>query len=195
MSVIVDNFSNRLRRLMLEKGVKPQEVCNATGINKSKLSNYRSGKYKPNQATLMLLADYFNVDVAYLLGYNISTKINIYSSVHAGIPNEMIDTIIDTEDINVLNQNKQYFGLKVKGDSMSPKYLENDTIIVEKCEDVESGTDCVVAINGNEAFLKKLLKTDTSIILQAYNPLYEPIVITTQEIHILGKVVEIRRKL
>ena len=66
-----------------------------------------------------------------------------------GIPIECIEDIIDTEEIpaDMLRGGKQYFGLKIKGNSMSPEYREGDVIILEKVEDCESGDECVIMVN------------------------------------------------
>lgn len=126
----------------------------------------------------------------------------VYGKIPAGIPMEMIEDIIDTEEIpsSWLNGNKEYFGLKVNGTSMMPKYQNNDTIICLKCEDCESGDDCVVAVNGNDATFKKVIKNENGIILQPLNPSFAPLVYTNEDIkklpvRILGKVVELRRKI
>lgn len=126
----------------------------------------------------------------------------VYGKIPAGIPMEMIEDIIDTEEIpsSWLNGNKEYFGLKVNGTSMMPKYQNNDTIICLKCEDCESGDDCVVAVNGNDATFKKVIKNENGIILQPLNPEFAPLVYTNEDIkklpvRILGKVVELRRKI
>lgn len=112
-----------------------------------------------------------------------------------GIPTEMIDNIVDTEELTDFLSDKQYFGLKVKGDSMQPKFLENDTIICEKCEDIESGEICVVVINDNEAVLKKLIKAENGIILYSLNDKYQPLIFSNNDnIKVIGKVIEIRRK-
>lgn len=126
----------------------------------------------------------------------------VYGKIPAGIPMEMIEDIIDTEEIpsSWLNGNKEYFGLKVNGTSMMPKYQNNDTIICLKCEDCESGDDCVVAVNGDDATFKKVIKNENGIILQPLNPSFAPLVYTNEDIkklpvRILGKVVELRRKI
>ena len=92
---------------------------------------------------------------------------------------------------------------------MEPDYLDGDTIILEKVEDCESGTDCVVMVNGNDGTFKRVIKNEENqtIRLQPLNtsldengmPLYEPITFTKEQIkslpvRIIGKVVELRRK-
>lgn len=124
-----------------------------------------------------------------------SVRINVYSKIHAGIPIDAIDDVIDTEEISadLTTGGREYFGLIVHGDCMSPKYQEGDVIIVRKQEDCESGQDCVVYTNDYEAELKKVIKKGNAVILQPLNTKYEPR-IYTGGVSIAGVVVEIRRK-
>ncbi len=136
----------------------------------------------------------------------------IYGKIPAGIPMECIEDIIDTEEISadMLKGGKQYFGLKVNGHSMETKYLDGDILILEKIENCENGDDCVVMVNGNEGTFKRIIKDEEkqTISLQPLNtsldengmPLYETKTYTKEEIEklpvkIIGKVVELRRKI
>lgn len=78
-----------------------------------------------------------------------SAVVLIYGTIPAGIPMECIEDIIDTEEISadMLKGNKQYFGLKIKGDSMEPDYLDGDIIIFQKQDGCENGDDAVVMVN------------------------------------------------
>lgn len=78
-----------------------------------------------------------------------SAVVLIYGTIPAGIPMECIEDIIDTEEISadMLKGDKQYFGLKIKGDSMEPDYLDGDIIIFQKQDDCENGDDAVVMVN------------------------------------------------
>lgn len=133
--------------------------------------------------------------------YDKQTEIQIYGTIPAGIPMEMIEDIIDTEEISaeMLKGDKKYFGLKIKGDSMYPEYLNGDTIILQKVDDCENGQDCVVMINGNDGTFKRVFKNENGIVLQPLNSNYQPQVFTNEDIKklpvkIIGKVVELRRK-
>lgn len=115
---------------------------------------------------------------------------------------ECIEDILDTEEIpaSMLKGGKQYFGLKVKGNSMFPAYLNGDTVIFEKVDDCESGQDCVVMVNGNDGTFKRVLKNKNGIILQPLNSEYEPLAFTNEQINnlpvkIIGIAKEIRRKI
>lgn len=130
-----------------------------------------------------------------------SAVVFVYGTIPAGIPMECIEDIIDTEEISadMLKGGKEYFGLKIKGNSMSPEYLDGDTLILEKVENCENGQDCVVMVNGNDGTFKRVFKNENGIILQPLNSEYQPMVYSNEQIEklpvkIIGKVVELRRK-
>ena len=58
-------------------------------------------------------------------------KINILGRVAAGIPINAIEEIIDTEEITEdLAKTGEFFGLKIRGDSMEPRICDGDVVIV-----------------------------------------------------------------
>lgn len=131
-----------------------------------------------------------------------SAVVLIYGTIPAGVPMECIEDVIDTEEIpaSMLNGDKQYFGLKIKGSSMFPTYLDGDTIILEKVDDCENGQDACVMVNGNDGTFKRVFKNENGIILQPLNPEYEPMVFSNEQIvnlpiRVIGVAREIRRKL
>lgn len=219
MNELIDTFSNRLNEAIRINNIKPIELSEKTGIDKSKISSYMSGRYKAKQDGIYLLAKALNVSEAWLMGLDVpmqrittniqpldkktksSTIVFIYGTIPAGVPMECIEDIIDTEEIDadMLKGGKQYFGLKIKGDSMYPEYLDNDTIILEKVDDCESGDDCVVMVNGNDGTFKRVFKNQNGIILQPLNNNYQPMIYTNEQIEdlpvrVIGKVVELRRR-
>ena len=128
-------------------------------------------------------------------------RIPIYGTIPAGIPITAIQDIEDYEEIDpsMLRGGKRYFGLKVKGNSMYPMFMEGDTIIVRQQPDCESGQVCAVRVNGDDATLKKVIKQGGTTVLQPLNPEYEPMFFVGSagepSLEIMGVVVEIRRKL
>lgn len=150
----------------------------------------------PLQELLNIIDD----EQEFIVNQNKSIRIPVLGSIPAGIPIEMIEDIIDYEDISeeMLKGGKQYFALKIKGDSMFPEYLNGDTIIVLKQDNCENGQDCVVAVNGDDATFKRVFKYDNGITLQPLNNTYMPIFysnddIITKPVKILGVVKQIRR--
>lgn len=219
--IILEKFSKRLTKLVNENQVDINFLINQLGIkSKSTIYRYMNGQMAPKVTTVKILADIFNVNPVWLMGYDVSIHRNfdknikgldkqttssavvfVYGTIPAGTPVECIEDIIDTEEIDadMLKGGKQYFGLKIKGDSMYPEYLDNDTIILEKVDDCESGDDCVVMVNGNDGTFKRVFKNQNGIILQPLNNNYQPMIYTNEQIEdlpvrVIGKVIELRRR-
>lgn len=62
------DFNNILKLLRKEKNLSQQELADRLGISKSSINMYERGERQPNFETLELIADFFNVDIDYLLG-------------------------------------------------------------------------------------------------------------------------------
>ena len=207
-----------LKQKREEADLTLRQVDYKTNITYSRLSMIENGTRKVTPIILKTLAKLYNLDYIDLYekaGYidlaqdeknalsNSSTAVVlVYGTIPAGIPMECIEDVLDTEEIpaSMLKGGKQYFGLKVKGNSMFPTYLNGDTVIFEKVDDCESGQDCVVMVNGNDGTFKRVLKNAHGIILQPLNSEYEPLVFTNEQINnlpvkLIGIAKEIRRKL
>lgn len=61
-------FSERLRELRQNKGLSQSQLADALNISKSAISMYELGKREPDLETLEGIADFFNVDINYLIG-------------------------------------------------------------------------------------------------------------------------------
>lgn len=69
-------FDKILKLLRNEKNMSQQELADALGISKSSINMYERGERQPNFEILETIADYFNVDIDFLLGRtNKTTKI------------------------------------------------------------------------------------------------------------------------
>lgn len=209
------NFGMKLKAYRDTYDLTQEEFARLLGTTKQVLSRYERGERVPKIDVAQRFAARMGVDINDLVDdnrmfrsgfYRIDhsmVSINVYGTVPAGIPMEAIEDIVDTEEIPAdwCRGGKQYFGLRVKGDSMYPKYLDGDTIIVRKQEICESGCDCVVYVNGYEATLKQIkLGSDGSLTLLPQNTNYAPVTYTAQQvatlpIKIAGVVVELRRKM
>ncbi len=59
---------NRLRELRENRGLRQIDVSAVTGIDQKTLSNYETGKTNPDSYSLILLADFYDVSIDYLVG-------------------------------------------------------------------------------------------------------------------------------
>lgn len=67
---------NRIRDLREDKDLRQIDVSIATGIDQKTLSNYETGKTRPDSDSLIRLADFFDVSIDYLVGRTIDQTSN-----------------------------------------------------------------------------------------------------------------------
>ncbi|WP_040349231.1 LexA family protein [Anaerococcus tetradius] len=203
------NLTENLKYYRKLNGYTQETIAPKLNIKTSAYGSYEQGRNEPPYSKLKMLASIYGISISELTGEPekkepIQNKdyitINIYGSIPAGIPIEAIEDISDTEDLSLkeYDKNKTYLGLRVDGDSMYPKYLDGDTVIIEKTPDCESGTDAAVYVNGYEATLKTVIKNENgTITLKPINANYAPRTYGPGDdpVRILGVVKEIRRKI
>ena len=61
-------FNERLRELRTKRDMSQSQLAAALDISKSSISMYELGERQPDFETLEAIADFFNVDMNYLLG-------------------------------------------------------------------------------------------------------------------------------
>ena len=207
------NFKTRLKQLRNERGISQRQLAEFLKVAPSTISMYENGQREPNFEVLESLADFFNVDLNYLLSKTNKTtkiildskfskgiKIPVLGTVPAGIPITAVEDIIDYEEIPKSWENQgEFFGLKIKGDSMYPTLENGDVVIVKKQSTADNGDTVIVMVNGDDATCKRYERSDTGIMLIPNNNAYAPAFYTNKEIEtlpltIIGKVVELRRK-
>lgn len=69
------DFMTVLKQLRLAKGLTQGELAEALGVRRSRLSMYELGQREPDFETLETIADYFNVDIDYLIGRTNKTTV------------------------------------------------------------------------------------------------------------------------
>ena len=200
-------FSNIIKDLRKKEKYTQAELAAKLSVNQTTVSCWETGKATPPPEMLMTLAQFFGVTVDYLMG-NAPAKpekkkgvqIPVLGEVRAGYPMEAVENIIDYEEIDEETARRgEFFALRIKGDSMEPKFSEGDVVIVRKQETADSGDIVVALVNGDSATIKKLKRHQNGITLVPANSAYEPMYYSNEEIMdlpvtILGKVVELRAK-
>lgn len=196
-------FAEQLKKIRAERKCTQEELATGIGVAKSTISMYENGNREPDFETVEAIADFFNVNMSRLVDNRANlknTKIPVLGYVKAGIPIEAVEEILDYEEISPATAAQgEYFGLRIKGDSMEPRMLEGDVVIVRKQSTVENGDIAVVLVNGDEATVKKFYRTSAGIKLVSANSKYDPFFFTADEVNslpvsIVGKVVELRAK-
>ena len=193
-----------IKELRTSRGYSQEQLGKMLGVQRAAVQKWECGAVQNlKRETIKKLSEIFKVPASsFVDSENDSTgvKIPVLGYVKAGIPMTAVENIIDYEEISQEQaRTGEFFGLKIKGDSMEPKMSDGDVIIVKKQESVDNGDIAVVLVNGNDATVKKFYKNENVIKLVASNPIYDPFFYTPAEVDslpvkIIGKVVELRAK-
>ncbi|WP_158077360.1 LexA family protein [Caenibacillus caldisaponilyticus] len=201
----------RLRSLRKQQKKTQQDLANLLGISRQAYSNYETGQREPDIESLKKLADYFGVSIDFLIGHNISkimeqaipfdeknmTRIPVLGTIRAGEPIDRIENIEGYELVdNDKLRGRKAFILRVQGDSMiGDNIFDGDRVVVVLQNQVEPNDIAVVAVNDDEATLKRVKFQNDMAILIPSNPDMEPMLYPADQIFIIGKVIEVRHNL
>ena len=124
-----------------------------------------------------------------------SSKVSVLGSIAAGTPIEAIQHEVDKVALpEDLQKNGEYFGLKVKGDSMIEAGInDGDTVIIKKTSTADTGQIAVVLIDEQEATLKRIRKKGNTIALEAANKNYDTKIYASKRIKIQGRLISLYR--
>ena len=213
--IILDKFAERLFSLVKENNTDVNVLAQKMGIkSKSTIYRYMNAEMSPKITTVKYLAEYYNVNPIWLIGYDVDMRkkskldklgnpvveIPILGTVKAGYDYLAQENWIGTIDIDKkLADSGEFFALKVKGDSMAPVLIEDDIVIIKKQDDFENGDIVVAIVNGDEATIKKGKKSESKILLQPFNTNYDPLIFTEEEmdtipVRIVGIVKQLKRE-
>lgn len=201
---------NRIKELRTAQNLNQKDFAKIIGIAQPTLSGWETGRTQIDYENLNKLADYFCVSLDYLLcrdnipnNLNLeqlppeNKKIPIIGSVKCGA-NGLAFQYLEGYVLIGEEYKGDIVAFRCTGDSMKDIGIaDGDLAIVRIQEDIESGELAVVTINGDEGTLKRIRKFDGGIILEAANQEYSPRVFTGEDlqlIHIVGKVLEVRKR-
>ena len=197
------NISN----LLLKRGKSQKDLCDNLGFSPASVSSWVNGTRIPKEGNIILMAAYLGCSVDDIAldpkeaHRKRSFSIPVYARVGAGPPLEASEEIIDREEISErMASLGNFYGLRISGDSMEPRIVRGDVVIVRKQDTADDGDIVIAIVNQNDAVCKRLKKYKGGIALVSNNPMYEPMYFTitdTQDIpvRIIGKVVDLRGKL
>lgn len=207
-------FRKNLKFYLAQKQSSQLDLANYLNVSNTTVNNWVKGYSMPRMDKVDKICQFFMINRSDLLESNPQEeftgnqsspkgiRIPVLGKVAAGIPIEAITDIEDWEEIpQSMAKTGEYFALKIAGKSMEPRMMDGDVVIVRRQSDVDSGDIAVVLVNGNDATVKQISKSDAGLTLIGWNlSVYTPRTYNKKEckelpVTILGKVVEIRGKL
>ena len=194
-------IGRRIYEKRTEKEMTLKELGSRVGVASTTILRYEKGEIsKIKLPVIESIANVLEVDPAWLiLKSDRPTKyipkksevdnIPLIGSIAAGLPLLAEENIVDY--FNIDTKIKADFALKVQGNSMiGAGIFQDDIVFIRKQDCLENGEIGVILIE-DEATLKKFYKEDDTIILQAENDIYKPLIYTNGNIKILGKLVAV----
>lgn len=207
-------FAQRLRAGLDVRQMTQAELSQRSKISKSSISHYLKGDWEGKQDAVYSLAQVLDVSEAWLMGYDVPMeadhpiattaapippgfspmpkmhKVPLIGSIACGTPITAEQNLVG--QVDVPEEIRCDFCLYCKGDSMSGAGIhDGDAVYIRRQPEVENGEIAAVRI-GEEATLKRVYYTDSTLTLMPANPVYAPMVYTGQQledVQIEGRVV------
>lgn len=195
-----------IRKYRKELKMSQEELAQRVGYNdRSSIAKIEKGLVDLPQSKIALFAKVFGVSSGALMGNdgievdpfedpNISDvdtrTYPLFDGIAAGQPRLMSDIKMYVDaDANI----KADFILKVHGDSMiGARITDGDYVFIHEQPTVENGEIAAVAIDNEDATLKRFYRYGDMIALRSENPLYKEITFSGREqsrVRIIGKAV------
>lgn len=206
-------FAENLKKWLQRREKSQIELANYMHVSAPTVSDWVNGKKMPRADKLQSIANWLVIDLSDLLLKEsdssgsvkmkvtvTAVRIPVLGRVAAGIPIEAISDTDEWEGItSEMASRGEYFGLRIKGDSMEPKISDGDIVIVRQQPNAENGDLVIAYVNGYDAVCKRLKIYQDGIALVSNNPSYPPMYFSNEEMEqtpvvIVGKVVELRAK-
>ena len=200
------NIGEKLKTLRTNAGLTQPEVAEKINITKPTYAAYEKGK-DISINTLNELAKVFNIPFESFFMDNVEKfkkienkgtikRIPIISRVSAGKGEYGTDDILEWLEMPVSLCDGADYATFVKGDSMEPKILDGDLILIKKDEYLDNGVlgDMGIFKINDDVFCKKYFNNPITkeVILKSLNSKYDPIYLDEHfqgEFYILGRVI------
>lgn len=192
-------FSERLNLALKNRQMTKSELARRVGIDKSNITIYTTGRGKksiPNGENLQAIANALGVTTKWLLGEDERHEsnilpvtgdmrtINIYSYISCGEGEFNDGAIVDTITLpaDMFQENREYFGMYAKGDSMTGVGIsDGDLLIFERTDVPVNNKIGAFCIDNEYAYCKKYQSHNGKIFLLSANDSYAPITIEPSE--------------
>lgn len=204
-------FASTLKDLRTSKGLTQDELSSKLNIGRSRLGMYETGAREPDFTTLEAIADFFNVDMDYLMGRSDKTtrisESRNFSEIASLI--SQYDNLypIETRRFPLLGEiacgepkfaDEDWEGyvqagadidadfcLRAHGDSMiNARINDGDIVFIRKQDMVDNG-DIAAVIIGDEATLKRFYyyREQDLLVLKPENPAFKEQVYSGEQLN------------
>lgn len=194
-------IGKRIKQKRIENNLTLKELGEKVGVASSTILRYENGKINNIKLPVIeSIAKALNVNPSWLVLKSDSPEIHkpkkneikripILGTIAAGLPILAEENIEDYFYID--SSVKADFALRIKGDSMINAGIQEGDIVFIRCQPTLENGEIGAVLIEDSATLKRFYRKKNTIILQAENTAYQPIILTNGDIRILGKLVAV----
>ncbi|BCV26009.1 LexA family transcriptional regulator [Gelria sp. Kuro-4] len=210
----MSTLGQRIHLLRQKEGLTQEELAKRLNVARGTLANWEIGRTNLDPEMLKRLADLFEVSTDYLLCRTSDphgtylppgamtarsmVRVPVLSSIRAGVPVDTCEQIEGYKTVPVTELGgAEYFFFRVGTDSMTrARIYPDDLVLVRQQDFVNDGEIAVVAVDRENATVKRVYFQDDTIILQSEtdNLAHRPILFQGEDkktLHIFGRVVKV----
>lgn len=200
-------LGNKIKELRKKNRMTQADLAKKLNVAPTAVSAWERNENRPLMDKIAIMSEMFDVPISYFFedfktvqefreepARYIRTEFSrlpIIGSISCG------DGVIAYEEIKGYEEvpsswlnGGEYFFLEARGDSMINAHITDGALLlIRRQNDVDNGEIAAVLIDG-EAVLKRVYKTEDTIILQSENPAYKPIILKRndmKDVRIIGK--------
>ena len=176
------------------------------------LSKYENGIHEPSAGTIHCLSIIFGVSADYLMCKSNAPneKDNSADSVDTGLAIKIFSRYnhadggdIEKGSVELIPSSwvaggHEFFGLRITGSELAPRYYEGDVIIFERRSKVPNDSVGLVSMGKNDAFLCHIVRKRNGKAIIPLDRRLKETFYTTEEleasdVHIIGVAIQVRR--
>lgn len=190
-----------------ELGYTQTDIARRLGVSHTTVLRWENGDTNDmKRGMVSKLAEILNVSPLDILGiteeepYGESVVIDHLAHVSAGYGTLADEDILEQVRVPLFCLKgypvKEVKMLTVKGDSMYPKFIEGDRVLIHLQTSIDSGDTAVFQYGDDEVTMKKIEYNNEEIRLIPFNPEYTTKVLRGEDLakcHVIGKVIYMMR--
>lgn len=185
-----NDFSKRLKHFRSQRHLTQRGLAELVGVSQKLISDYEMGISQPRQSTLLKILEALNVD-----------EHEFFNSISATVnwENEKLDnayvTYVSNDGQKIILpyqyqlSPKNTIAHKHNGNSMEPTLKDGDLLLVNTLSPLSYGELYLIELQGISTVFRVYPAEDGKLLLDKDNPFYKSIIVNTDNLNILGKVV------
>jgi repressor LexA len=180
-------FGQRLKQLMKNFNETTYSLSEQFNLSPPSISRYTRGEMAPKMTTVYALADYFDVNPAWLMGQTVSMyeseilgdapaaghafDISVFDEIRYDRPIFSNHKTADPLSIPIdkLTEWGPVFGYRIPDDAMQPAYAAGDLVVIRLNTELTSGATVALHVNKEPMIIRKIILMGNKLITQPFN--------------------------